>query len=166
MALTFWNDLINKPDDLEELPLKVSDLSASVLAISEDVGEIAGDLADIAEEIENINKKFVYSEDEQVIGTYNGENVYQKTYDVTFSSASVVSGGLKIGDLPVGLSKILSIEGFVNRVSDGTSLNGLNGVSATWNFAPYYGINGLILYTSNTSEILSANCICTIKYTK
>ena len=51
MALTFWNDLLNKPEGLEELPLKVSDLSASVLDLAEDVGEIARDVGELAEDV-------------------------------------------------------------------------------------------------------------------
>lgn len=55
MALTFWNDILNKPEGLEELPLKVSDLSASVLDLAEDIGEIAESVSGIAEELDTLD---------------------------------------------------------------------------------------------------------------
>lgn len=43
MALTNWNDILNKPkgiDQIEEIALEVSELSSSVLSISEDVNKL------------------------------------------------------------------------------------------------------------------------------
>lgn len=51
MALTNWNDILNKPKGIEEaaeLELQVQQLSASVLSISEDVGEIALDVSQLS----------------------------------------------------------------------------------------------------------------------
>ena len=58
MALTNWNDILNKPKGIDEVPeiaLTVEQLSASVLSISEDVGEIAGDVQEIALEISQLS---------------------------------------------------------------------------------------------------------------
>lgn len=51
MALTNWNDILNKPKGIDEVPeiaLTVEQLSASVLSISEDVGEIALDVSQLS----------------------------------------------------------------------------------------------------------------------
>ena len=58
MALTNWNDILNKPKGIDEVPeiaLSVEQLSASVLSISEDVGEIAGDVQEIALEVSQLS---------------------------------------------------------------------------------------------------------------
>lgn len=81
MALTSWNDILNKPkavadveelaltveqlsasvlsinEDLGELELSVSDLSATVLSISEDVGELALDVSQLSASVLSINNK-------------------------------------------------------------------------------------------------------------
>ena len=54
MALTNWNDILNKPNGIDEVPeiaLTVEQLSASVLSLGEDVGEIAGDVLEITQDI-------------------------------------------------------------------------------------------------------------------
>lgn len=58
MALTSWNDILNKPkgvDSVEELTLTVEQLSASVLSISEDLGEVAEDVQEIVLTIEQLS---------------------------------------------------------------------------------------------------------------
>lgn len=58
MALTNWNDILNKPKGIDEVPeiaLTVKQLSASVLSISEDVEEIAGDVQEIALDISQLS---------------------------------------------------------------------------------------------------------------
>ena len=58
MALTNWNDILNKPNGIDEVPeiaLTVEQLSTSVLSISEDVGEIAGDVQEIALEVSQLS---------------------------------------------------------------------------------------------------------------
>ena len=67
MALTNWNDILNKPKGIDEVPeiaLTVEQLSASVLSISKDVGEIALDVSQlsvsvlsIAEDVEELKTK-------------------------------------------------------------------------------------------------------------
>lgn len=57
MALTNWNDILNKPKGIEaaeELELQVQQLSASVLSISEDVGEIALDISQLSASVLSI----------------------------------------------------------------------------------------------------------------
>ena len=57
MALTSWNDILNKPKavaDVEELALTVEQLSASVLSISEDVGELALDVSQLSASVLSI----------------------------------------------------------------------------------------------------------------
>lgn len=63
MALTNWNDILNKPKGIDEVPeiaLTVEQLSASVLSISEDVGEIALDVSQLSASVlaiaEDVNK--------------------------------------------------------------------------------------------------------------
>ena len=57
MALTNWNDILNKPNGVDEVPeiaLTVEQLSASVLSISEDVGEIALDVSQLSASVLSI----------------------------------------------------------------------------------------------------------------
>mgnify|MGYP006896836213 CR=1 FL=1 len=60
MALTNWNDILNKPNGIDEVPeiaLTVEQLSASVLSISEDVGEIALDVSQLSASVLTIGEK-------------------------------------------------------------------------------------------------------------
>ena len=71
MALTNWNDILNKPKGIDEVPeiaLTVEQLSASVLSLGEDVGEIALDVSQlstsvlsIGEDVEELKPKVVAS---------------------------------------------------------------------------------------------------------
>ena len=89
MALTSWNDILNKPKavaDVEELALTVEQLSASVLSISEDVGElaldvsqlsasvlsIAGDVSEIDGKLDKVITKKVVSGDMFAMALFNG----------------------------------------------------------------------------------------------
>lgn len=79
MALTSWNDILNKPKavaDVEELALTVEQLSASVLSINEDLGEIALDVSQlsasvlsIAGDVEELSNKIIFFDYEATIET-------------------------------------------------------------------------------------------------
>lgn len=80
MALTNWNDILNKPKGIDEVPeiaLTVEQLSASVLSISEDVGEIALDVSQLSAsvltiggEVEELKPKVVSSFTKDETTTY------------------------------------------------------------------------------------------------
>ena len=85
MALTSWNDILNKPkgvDNIEEIALEVSDLSASVLSINEDIGEIQLDISDLSASVLSIS-----------------EDVGEIALDVSQLSASVLSIAGDVEDL-------------------------------------------------------------------
>lgn len=116
MALTNWNDILNKPNGIDEVPeiaLTVEQLSASVLSLGEDVGEIALDVSQlsasvltIAEDVDKIDEKLEKVITKKVI---NG-NVYAMALNDGNISVSVpVDGDFSSDYNTVTLSKTQDI---------------------------------------------------------
>ena len=97
MALTSWNDILNKPKgiaEVEELALTVEQLSASVLSISEDVGEIALDVSQLSASVLSIASDVDDIKNSNVIFTpEEGFTVYdimaKKTQNVVIGHISI-----------------------------------------------------------------------------
>lgn len=100
MALTNWNDILNKPKGIDEVPeiaLTVEQLSASVLSISEDVGEIAGDVQEIALEISQLSASIL---------PYSSEETIKEAIDTKMSETFSTTDPLAVNDtlqIPVNL---------------------------------------------------------------
>lgn len=98
MALTSWNDILNKPkgvDNIEELALTVEQLSSSVLSISEDVGELALDVSDLSASVLSIGGDV--QELDLTVSQLSASNL---PYNVSQSTKQVVDNIItQIGDL-------------------------------------------------------------------
>ena len=125
MALTNWNDILNKPKGIDEVPeitLTVEQLSASVLSLGEDVGEIAGDVQEIALEIsqlsasnlpftatqtikQKIEENSISSSTRVDLSSYNSSNQYtfpSDGYLVYENSGATYGRGIICNDMRVG----------------------------------------------------------------
>ena len=98
MALTSWNDILNKPKavaDVEELALTVEQLSASVLSISEDVGELALDVSQLSASVLTIGEKVEELEPKVIASfTKDGTTTYAEAlagmYNTNINERSVL----------------------------------------------------------------------------
>ena len=98
MALTNWNDILNKPKGIDEVPeiaLTVEQLSTSVLSISEDVGEIALDVSQLSAsvltiggEVEELKPKVIASFTKD--GTTTFAEALAEMYNVNINERSVL----------------------------------------------------------------------------
>ena len=91
MALTNWNDILNKPkgiDQIEEIALEVSELSSSVLTIAGDVQDLELSVADLSASVLTIGEKVDYLENEFI--TF--------TFDITI--ASTAEGATNLHTIP------------------------------------------------------------------
>ena len=98
MALTNWNDILNKPKGIDEVPeiaLTVEQLSASVLSLGEDVGEIALDVSELSTSILTIGEKV------DKLTLKDGLNYITGKY--TFSGYVTASGNYFDGFIPFNL---------------------------------------------------------------
>ena len=143
MALTSWNDILNKPkavadveelaltveqlsasvlsisEDVGELELSVSDLSASVLSISEDVGELALDVSQLSASVLSISTYVenlkTYSTTEEEVGEWtDGSIIYKKTFILDMPDSTTTATAHNISNL----SRIVSVKGIMNRPVD------------------------------------------------
>ena len=88
MALTNWNDILNKPNGIDEVPeiaLTVEQLSASVLSISEDVGEIALDVSQLSVSVLSIGGDVEQLKEKKIVSS----NILQQL-DITATDTSYV----------------------------------------------------------------------------
>ena len=109
MALTNWNDILNKPKGIDEVPeiaLTVEQLSASVLSISEDVGEIAEDVQEIALEVSNLSASTLpYSDTQSTKQKIDQVNDKLTTITPTVSSIDITSATI-MDNLPLGSTEL------------------------------------------------------------
>ena len=119
MALTSWNDILNKPkgvDNVEELALTVEQLSASVLSISEDVGELALDVSQLSASVISITEDISEYSDKKFVTA--GENItvdkggyinIGKSVIVTLkliTSSAIAANSILVSGLPSALYSV------------------------------------------------------------
>lgn len=131
MALTNWNDILNKPKGIDEVPeiaLTVEQLSASVLSISEDVGEMAEDVQEIAIEVSQLSASTLpYSVDQSIkqkideVDEIGGKAVYIGGVDSTEVSTSSLTE-ITVND--ISQYKLLRIFTSYYKQSDGPDYGG------------------------------------------
>ena len=113
MALTNWNDILNKPkgiDQIEEIALEVSELSSSVLTIAGDVQELELSVADLSAsvlevkgDVTEIKTKHILYGDMLAIALNNGTahtniSIPEGDYNVVTLSKSTNVSGVVYGD--------------------------------------------------------------------
>lgn len=169
MALTNWNDILNKPkgiDQVEEIALEVSALSSSVLTIAGDVQELELSVSDlsasvltIGEEVQEITEEKVLTFADYVTAEENVTLNYGRIKKIGHNLV-LVEFGVTYSTLTPGQTKILSIEHFKDNSLFAVRLGGVG----TQNYGAAVGLldvpsKGIYIDTNVTATVAIASFI-------
>ena len=157
MALTSWNDILNKPkniDDIDEIALEVSDLSASVLSISQDVGELALDVSDLSASVLSIGGDV--QELELTVSQLSASTLPYSALQSTKEKIDEVNGKVTIGTPNAGESYTSLIRGQYVRIGNLVTVSAIISVNTDLS-ANYLLLGDLPTVADNNSNVGFAN---------
>ena len=134
MALTNWNDILNKPaaiEQVEEIALEVSQLSSSVLTIAGDVQELELSVADLSASVLTIGEEVEEMTEEKVL-TFSDYATPEENVTLNYGRVKkighnlvLVEFGITYSTLTPGQTKVLSISHFKDNLLFAVRLGGV-----------------------------------------